>query len=257
MRTRLLRSIRSAIAGSLGMLVLLGLWQAATMIGVVNVALLPSPYTTATRLWILFASGSIWPDIRSTLSLVAIGYTAAAIIGTVLGVGMGGFAPLHKAMITVVDFFRSIPVTMLYPVFVFALGVGFASKVGMIFTASVWVIALHSSYGVLQANRVRAQMATLYGATPRQVFFLIRLFDALPQTMIGLRIAISYAAIVALLCEMFMGAKHGIGQRLTEAYTMYAMPEMYALIVIAGTIGYLLNRAFVLVERRLVHWGGR
>jgi NitT/TauT family transport system permease protein len=72
--------------------------------------------------------------------------------------------------------------------------------------------------------------------------------------MIGLRIGLSYALIVAVVCEMFMGSERGLGQRIIETYTTYAIPEMYAMILITGVLGYCLNRGFVRLERKVVGW---
>jgi NitT/TauT family transport system permease protein len=182
------------------------------------------------------------------------GYVLAATVGIAVGMLVGLIKPFYDATVGIVDFFRSIPVTSLYPVFVLSLGIGHSSKIAMVFWASFFVIALNSAYGVLQSPKLRAQMANLYGAKGTQIFRWIVFYDALPQTMIGLRIALSYALIVEMLCEMFMGSELGIGQRLTEAWTTYAIDNLYALIMLAGLFGFLLNRVFVYIERRAVPW---
>jgi len=72
-----------------------------------------------------------------------------------------------------------------------------------------------------------------------------------------MRIAISFALIVEILCEMFMGSQFGIGQRITESFTTYAIPELYALILLAGILGFFFNRIFVYFEKKLVPWIGK
>jgi ABC-type nitrate/sulfonate/bicarbonate transport system permease component len=34
------------------------------------------------------------------------------------------------------------------------------------------------------------------------------------------------------------------------------IPEVYALIIIVGTLGYLFNSGFVRLEKRMFFWGG-
>lgn len=238
-------------------LVMLGIWHLASSLELVSPALLPSVGKVFRALFNLIITGSVFPDFGMTVLRMGAGLGLASIVGVSLGLAMGTFRPLYHATIPAVDFFRSVPVTTLYPLFVLGLGVSHASKIGMVFTAAVFVIALNSAYGVFQANKIRAQMAQLYGASPLQVFRWVVFFDALPQTMIGLRIAISYALIVEILCEMFMGSQLGLGQRVIEAFTTYAIDQLLALVLFTGTFGFLLNRLFVLIERKVVPWSQR
>jgi NitT/TauT family transport system permease protein len=175
------------------------------------------------------------------------------ILGLLLGATQLGY-DLSSGML---DFCRSIPVTAMYPVFVLLFGIGHISKAAMVCAACLWVVTLNTAYGAIQANPTRRKMAALCGATPSQVFRLIVFYEALPQTLIGLRVALSYALIVEILAEMFMGSETGLGQRIVEAYTTYSMPQLWALIAVTGGVGLLLNRAFIWCERQLAPWVGR
>jgi ABC-type nitrate/sulfonate/bicarbonate transport system permease component len=55
---------------------------------------------------------------------------------------MGASRRVYESLVTLVDFFRSIPITSLYPVFVLTLGVSHTSKIGMVFFASVFIVAI-------------------------------------------------------------------------------------------------------------------
>lgn len=237
-----------------GPAVVLLLWQAAHSFQAVDPSLLPSPRETFAAFLRQFSTGAVIPDLTATVLRMFIGYLLAAVVGIGLGLLMGCSRAVYESTVAVTDFFRSIPVTSLYPVFVLTLGVSHVSKIGMVFFASVLVVALHSAYGVHRANKTRRQMAQLYGATRWQIFRLVVFPETLPQTMIGLRIGLSYALIVAVVCEMFMGSERGLGQRIIETYTTYAIPEMYAMILITGVLGYCLNRGFVRLERKVVGW---
>ena len=229
-------------------------WQIAHSSGAFDSSLLPGPAKTFVTLWKLVRGGDIWPHFWATLWRMSAGFGLATVFGVLFGLLLGVFKPLHEMFMPAVDFFRSTPVTTLYPVFVLLFGVKHLSKIAMVFWACFFVIILNSAYGVIRAGRLRSQMARLYGASRFQVFRWVTVFDALPQTMIGLRVAISYALIVEILCEMFMGSQYGLGQRVTEAFTTYAIDSLYAMILITGVFGYLLNRLFIFLERRVVPW---
>ena len=224
-------------------------WQTVHWFNIADPSLLPKPSSTLSLFAKLVFTGDVLPDIGMTLLRTLAGLTLATLTGIILGLLMGSYKPLYAALITSVDFARSIPVITLYPIFVLTLGISHISKIGMVFTACVLIIAINSAYGVIQSSRIRTQMAGLYGASATQIFFWVKLFDALPQTVIGLRIALSISLIVEILCEMFMGSRYGIGQRLIEAFTIYAVEEMYALILIAGLMG-VCSKSFICSTRK-------
>lgn len=230
------------------------LWQGAHWLEAVDPSMLPTPGQTFATALSLFTSGSILPDLGMTAIRMSVGFVLAALVGISLGLPVGAFRPVYRMSLPLIDFVRSTPVTILYPVIVLLVGISHTAKIMMVFLGCVFVIALNTAYGVMQASETRKQMAKIYGASWPQVFRWILFYDSLPQTMVGLRVALSYALVVEILCEMFMGSKYGLGQRVTEAFTTYLVDEMYALVLIVGIFGFLLNRAFVLVERRIVPW---
>lgn len=235
-------------------LVLIMIWQIVHTSGIASPSLLPSPWTTFKACGMLFYSGEILRDIEMTALRTGCGYGLAVIVGISLGLLIGTYKPLYDTAILSIDFVRSVPVTILFPVFVLVLGISHASKIGMVFTGCVFIIALNTAYGVMQSNKTRKQMAVLYGASKWQIFLWILFFDSLPQTMVGLRVTLSLSLVIEILCEMFMGSQHGLGQRVTEAYTTYLIAEMYGLILIVGVFGFGLNRVFVLIEKKVVPW---
>ena len=175
-------------------------------------------------------------------------------IGISIGLLIGVDRRLFDIMVIPIDFVRSIPITILYPVFVLTCGISHLSKIAMVFAGSVFVIALNTAYGVIHESPIRRNMARLFGASRFQAIRHITFFESLPQTAVGLRIALSLSLVIEILCEMFMGSEYGLGQRVSDAYTTYAIPDMYALIVIVGSFGYVLNRLLASALRVLLPW---
>lgn len=237
-----------------GPFVIILLWQVSYSSGVFNKALLPSPKGTFITLTDLIFNGEIFLDFGFTFQRMFIGYFLAILVGVSLGIFIGYFVKLYKVFEVPLDFFRSLPVTALYPLFVLIFGIGDSSKIAMVFTASVFVIMLNSAYGVLQSSKIRKEMAQLYDASSFQILRYVTFYDSLPQTLIGLRIALSYSLIVEIVCEMFMGTQRGVGQRIFEAYNTYSIEELYGLVLLIGITGYLLNQFFIILEKRITHW---
>ena len=71
-----------------------------------------------------------------------------------------------------------------------------------------------------------------------------------------MRSGVSFALVIVIVAEMFIGSIDGLGQRVINAQMIFNMPEMYATIFAAGALGYGLNVMFI-VDRADVRALGR
>lgn len=257
MWNKFLKRLLKFIKILLGLISVIIIWQILHSFSFIEPTLFPSPKNTFVTLVSIIEKGNILPDLVTTILRMFAGFGLASILGIFIGILIGLSKFIYDSVEGIIDFFRSIPVTTLYPVFVLLFGIDHLSKIAMVFWSCFFVIVLNTAYGVIQSTKIRRKMAKLHGASNFQIFRWITFFDALPQTLIGLRVAISFALIVEILCEMFMGSEYGIGQRITESFTTYSIPQLYALIIISGILGYFFNRLFVYFEKKLVPWVGK
>ena len=103
----------------------------------------------------------------------------------------------------------------------------------------------------------RILAARVMGASKWQVFRTVMFFESLPQTFVGLRMAVSLALVVIIVAEMFIGSTNGMGHRIIDAQQVFDLQQMYASILMTGMIGYGFNVLFLTVEKHAVHWAGR
>lgn len=241
----------------LGPLVVLLLWYAASRLRWASPLLLPSPGDSFSRLGEMLTSGYLLPDIRASVWRWSAGYASGCLIGVPLGLVLGASPAVYRSSFSLIDFFRSLPVTALFPLFLLVFGIGDSAKIAMAFTATVFVVVLNSAYGVRQAQRTRIRAAKVFGATRWQTFRWVTWFEALPLTLVGMRTALSLALIAVIVSEMFIGTQKGLGQRVYDAYTTNLTVDLYAVLLFCGFLGYLMNRLFVVIEKRIVFWTGK
>jgi ABC-type nitrate/sulfonate/bicarbonate transport system permease component len=74
-----------------------------------------------------------------------------------------------------------------------------------------------------------------------------------PQIFAGMRTSLSLAVILMVISEM-VASTNGIGFFVLQSQRSFAIPEMWSGILLLGILGYLLNLAFALVERRVLDW---
>jgi len=219
--------------------------------------LLPSPVDTWRDTVAEFARGPLWNDLLRTVWRTVQAFAIATAIGVPLGLALGARERVYRAVEFVVDFFRSTPASALFPLFLVLFGVGEGTKVAVAAFGAALVILFNAAYGVMNARRTRLLAARVMGASPARVLLDVTLWEAMPQILVGMRSGVSLALVIVVVAEMFIGSTDGLGQRVIVAQSLFESGLMYGVIFVAGALGYLLNLAFLLAEKRFIHWAGR
>lgn len=240
-----------------GVLALLAVWWLAWRLEVADPLLLPSPQATLISLWQGLFQGDLGADFVSTVKRTMAGFVLAAVVAIPLGIFLGSTERVYRSLEFVIDFFRSTPASALFPLFLILFGTGETAKILVAAFGAMLVILFNVAYGVMNARQTRLLAAQVMGAGKFRKLRDVMFWESLPQTFIGLRNGISLTLVIIIVAEMFIGSTDGLGHRLVEAQMLFRMPEMYAAIFAAGALGYALNWASLLVERRIVHWGGK
>jgi ABC-type nitrate/sulfonate/bicarbonate transport system permease component len=68
-----------------------------------------------------------------------------------------------------------------------------------------------------------------------------------------MRTSLSLAIILMVISEM-VASTNGIGYFVLQSQRSFAIEEMWSGIILLGILGYALNAAFVVVERRVLRW---
>jgi len=241
----------------IGPIVLLIIWGIIHYTGLINQVLLPSPIAVAKAVIAEFSHGKLLQDLVATIIRFLWGFLSAAIVGIILGVILGYYEKLYSSVEVIIDFFRSVPATALFPLFMLFFGVGDFAKISVVFFSCSLIILINTAYGVKNASLLRIRLARVLRANRNQLLFKIILPDSLPHIFAGLRIGISFALLVVVVTEMFLGTLIGLGHRIIDDQLIYKVPEMYAAIIVTGILGYILNKGFVYFEHRIVHWSGK
>ena len=238
-----------------GPIVIVLLWAFVSATQVVSPLILSSPWEVAKALLkMLFWDRSLLPHLGLTCYRTIISFLVACVLGIPIGLAMGFMPRVYRSLEIVVDFFRSIPPIALFPLFLLILGIGEQSKLGVSVYGCTLVIIVNSAYGVLNAPSIRRTVGTVYGLSKWQVFKKIVLPDSLSHVFVGMRTSLSLALVLTVVVEMFIGSQSGLGKKIYDYHLVFDTPEMYATIVVTGIVGYTINKNFVWIERRLLHW---
>ena len=249
------RSVYTIIAPILILLV----WLISSKLNMVSSLFLPSPEKVAIEFFrlITLSEGNLLIDFLITAIRVFAAFIAACTLGIPVGLLMGYFKKVYDSLEFVVEFFRAIPPTALFPLFLLFFGIGDLAKISIAFWGGFLIVIINSMYGIKNANKLRIKAAVIMKASKVSLFTKVILPEAMPQIMAGMRTALSLTLILIVVVEMFIGTSVGLGHRIINAQLVYETPEMYSAIIMAGLLGFFLNKIFIILERRFVHWSGK
>lgn len=253
----LLRRVSRAGQGVLAryglLLGFLALWQIGSQTGAINATVFPPLHLILGALWDGLSSGALVDDIAISLQRAALAFVAAVVLGIPLGLFMGQIPVVERALDPILQFFRQTSALALYPVFILLLGLGEASKVFVIFWATLFPILLATIGGVKEVDRKLIEMARTYGATRATVFARVVLPASVPQIFVGLRLSATTALLLLIAAEM-IGANKGLGFQVMNAQYNFQIPLMFAAIFLLAVLGLAANAGLVALQNRLCRW---
>ena len=230
------------------------LWIIINKMGLIKPIFLPSLFDVWISFKTLIFSEEGVRNLFFTLKRVVIALLIAIIIAVPCGLFLGSFKKIYESLEWFIDFFRSIPVTAMFPLFLIFFGFGDISRIAMAAWASGFIILVNTLHGVWNAKDNRRIMALTKRATNIQILTKITIFEALPFIFAGIRIGISWNLIVVIVVEMFIGTSYGLGHIIYDASVMFDSPLVISGIILIGLVGYSINRLVMFVEKKIVYW---
>lgn len=237
----------------LAFVLLLGFWELAPRVGIVDEVFLP-PFSTVVEAFAeLVANGQMGEHVSASLTRSLVGFSIALVIAVPVGIAIAWYKPVSDFLNPVLELFRNTAALALLPVFVLILGIGETSKIALISYATFFPILLNTITGVRTVDPLLIKSAVSLGFSPIQLFAKVILPAAIPSIFTGIRMAAAGSILVLIAAEM-VGARAGLGYLITAAQQNFQIPQMYAGIVAISLIGLGFNFALVALERRLSRW---
>lgn len=244
------------VAGSLGVMVallLFGIWQVASTADFIDGRLYPSPSTIASRAWELTRDGELIEATRTTVSRITLGYLVGIALGAPLGALMGMVRMTRSAFELTLNALYVVPKLALLPVFITVFGLGNSSVIALIgWTVFfyVWLNTMEAFAAIPFGYREAGRSLDL---SPLATFVHVLLPCALPQILVGLRVAMNVAVLVTIAAEFVVGSA-GLGYLVNNARQLFNNGEMYTGIVAIAAVGVIMTGAVVWIGRRLTPW---
>jgi ABC-type nitrate/sulfonate/bicarbonate transport system permease component len=252
-RPRRRRGVPQAVLGLAGLLILVLLVEILPRVGVLPREYFPPSSEIGSALGDLLGTTEFWAAVGDTLQGWAIGLAIASVAGVVLGILIGSSRVTREFTASTIEFLRPIPSVALIPIAVLLFGVAIESKLMLVVYAAFWQVLIQVLYGVQDIDPVAQDTARAYGLGRWARVRYLTWPTALPYVMTGLRLAAAVALILAITAELVIG-NPGLGKLLASAQSSGAYATTYAIVVVTGILGVLVNLVFRVVERYSLSW---
>jgi ABC-type nitrate/sulfonate/bicarbonate transport system permease component len=252
-RPRRRRGVPQALLGLAGLVALVALIEILPRTGLVPRQYFPTSSEIGSALVDQVGRAEFWTAVGDTLQGWALGLAIAAVAGIVLGILIGSSGFTRELTASTIEFLRPIPSVALIPIAVLLFGTDIESKLLLVVYASFWQVLIQVLYGVQDIDPVAQDTARAYGLGPWARVRYLTWPTALPYVMTGLRLAAAVALILAVTSELVIG-NPGLGKLLAVAQSSGAVASTYAIVVVTGILGVVVNVVFRFVERRALSW---
>lgn len=230
------------------------IWQIISWIGFLNPIYFASPLEVFFEFKKILLEKFIYFDIFYTFYRVILTIIISMIIGIPLGILFGYFSKLYKYFSGIMDFLRSIPPIVVYPLLLISVGADDWSRIGVAVFGSVIVIILIISKGLSSEDLLMRKMFKRIGAGRFEIIKKVIWYESLPYIMLAFRTTISLSVIIIIVTEMLVGARYGLGVRVQNVQITSNIPDLFATIIIIGLLGVVLNKVAVLMDKKMVFW---
>jgi ABC-type nitrate/sulfonate/bicarbonate transport system permease component len=248
---RSLRSLAGAWPSLIALVALLLLWQGYVIVSGVDQQLLPTPGAVWNALGA--QREALWENTLVTLWETVLGFAVALATGIACGVAIDLSPWLRRALYPLLVATQAIPLIALAPLLVLWFGSGMTSKAIVVTLMCFFPIVVALADGLRSADPDLLKLFRSFGAGPLRVFWSARLPGALPSLFSGVRIAIAYSVIGAVIAE-YVGAEAGLGFYMTLKQHSFSTAGVLATFVVTALLSFALFALVALVERLALPW---
>jgi len=250
---RWLRRHEQLVIGGIGMAGFLGLWEIGGRTGFLNQLFFSRPSA-------IIAAGAaemqvprFWNDVQVSLGEFVVGYLLSVSLAVPLGLLLGWYRKLLLAAEPWIIFLNSVPRAAMLPLILLWLGLGFETKVAMVFLGAFFATIIPTINGVRTVERSLLDVATSFGASRTRIFLSVVAPATVPFIVSGLRVGVGLSLIGVVLGEIFAQTE-GLGVMIIRSSEALRADRMLFAVLIFTATGVVVVQALRVIERHFDRW---
>ena len=237
--------------GAATFLLVLLLWEGAVRVFDVPEYVIPKPTVAIAT---LFADWKLIIYYGWITSIeIVLGFIAGGIGGGLLAIAVYRYPIVDAALNPLIVFFQIIPKIALAPIFLLWFGFGLGPKVLLVAIIAFFPVTLNTISGLAATSTDLGHLVQSVGGTQGQYLWRVQLPNALPHIFAGLKIAMTFSVIGAVVGE-FTGGSEGLGYLILFSSSQVKTPLLFAALFAIAVLGLVMYYAIVALEYWMVPW---
>ena len=223
---------------------LLALWELVVRAQIVTYQFFPAPSAIFAGGVQLARDGVLLEDLTHTLLSIAIGWSAAMVIGVSGGLLLG-FSPRTRSYaLASVDVLRPVPGIAFAPVGLLLFGFSIKTELTIAFLPTLWPILMNTMGGVANVQPRLIDVGRTFRLSRSEIVRRLLLPAALPSIIVGARMGLGLALVMSIVAEI-VGNPAGLGYAIVREQQAMNPDSMFACIFLVGFLGVALNAGVV------------
>ncbi|SHM11453.1 ABC transporter permease [Actinacidiphila paucisporea] len=227
------------------LLVLLA-WEIAIVVGGTPDYLLPTP-TQVAKAFDTYHQPLLHHS-WFTLKEILLGFAVAVAAGMLIAVPIAFSRTVERVAYPLIVMTQAVPKVALGPLFIVWFGFGLETDVIIAVSVAIFPVIVNTALGLTSIDPDLVRLGRSMGGSRMRLFWLVRLPTALPSIFAGLKVAVTFAVIGAVVGEFIVGGS-GLGYLTLSASGNQNVPLLFASVIALALIGVLFYAAIDLAER--------
>ena len=255
----MIRRVRAALPFVVSLAALGGVWELISYREIVNSLILPAPSAIGKAIWFVFTNflGPInyWEDTWITVQEIVLGFLLGVGAAVVLGSLIAEFVIVRRIAVPYTVALNATPKIAFAPLFIVWFGFGATPKVLMAAFICFFPVLINTVSGLAAVEAEEIELMASLRASRWQTFRRLKVYHALPYVFAGLRTAMAFAVVGAVIGE-FAGAQEGLGFQIEFAAARLETARLFAFLLVLSVVAYVLYYVIEVFEKRIVFWSG-
>ncbi len=250
-RRRWSRRLANAWPPALVLAVVVGLWAGVGALVHAASDVLPGPDLVVRSTW--QDRSNLWPAAWTTTREAIFGILAAIVVAVVLAVAIDSSRTVRRSIYPLMVASQTLPIIALAPLVVIWFGFGPLPKIALVALFTFFAIAVGLVQGLASADVDATNLLRTMGASRLQLLLRVRVPSAIPQFFTGLKVAVTYSFVSAIVAE-FVGAQQGLGVYMTTAKNAFRTDLVFGAVLVTAILTLLLFAIVTVLERLALPW---
>jgi NitT/TauT family transport system permease protein len=194
----------------------------------------------------------VWLHAIHTFKRALQGWAIAVFLGTFIGMLIGRTRALFFGSEPIIEFIRSVPPVIIFPLLLVVFNSGIESYVWTIALGCTPFMVLAVARRLQEISVEKMELLKLYKVAPT-LRGIVMGMEIIPGLFLGSRLTLSIAIVISVVTEMVIAPRSqwALGEMAQFAMMASNTPKYFAAVLIIGGFGYLSNAGLRLVEERI------